>query len=196
MTQHPLISVIKSYTDFPDNEAACFLSFFEERQYKRNATLLEEGNVAHEVFFIIKGVLRQYIITEEGHERTCNFAFENEFLTDLESFSRQSRAASSIVALEHTTCLVVTCVNVVQLINNSPAAAEFFRIVVENVATGNIRRIKSLLSLSPEKQFGELLQNKPEILQRVPQRYIAQFLGIAPESLSRIRKRLMEHQKS
>jgi len=62
---------------------------------------------------------------------------------------------------------------------------------VENVATENIRRTKSLLSLSPEKQFEELLENKPGILQRVPQRYIAQYIGIAPESLSRIRKRLM-----
>ena len=196
MTHHPLIAAIKSYTDFPDDEAASFLSFFEEKQYKRNAMLLEEGKVAHEVFFIIKGALRQYIVTEEGHERTCNFAFENEFLTDLESFSRQSRAASSIVALEHTTCLVNSCINLVQIIKTSPSAAEFFRIVVENVATENIRRTKSLLSRSPEKQFAELVHNKPEILQRVPQRYIAQFLGIAPESLSRIRKRLMEHQKS
>jgi CRP-like cAMP-binding protein len=68
--------------------------------------------------------------------------------------------------------------------------------VVENVATENIRRTKSLLSLSPEKQFEELLENKPGILQRVPQRYIAQYIGIAPESLSRIRKRLMAPQKS
>ena len=140
--------------------------------------------------------MRQYIVSEEGHERTCNFAFENEFITDLESFSRQSRTASGIVALEHTTCLVITCINLVQIIKTSPAAAEFFRMIVENIATENIRRTKSLLSLSPEKQFEELMQNKPEILQRVPQRYIAQFLGIAPESLSRIRKRRMEYQKS
>ncbi|ANH80785.1 hypothetical protein A8C56_07145 [Niabella ginsenosidivorans] len=78
----------------------------------------------------------------------------------------------------------------------SAATAEFFRMLVENVATQNIRRTKSLLSLSPEKQFIELFQEKPGLLQRVPQRYIAQYLGIAPESLSRIRKRLLTTRKS
>mgnify|MGYP001103297593 CR=1 FL=1 len=194
--QHPLITTIKNHTNFPDDEAAYLLSFFEERKYRRGSVLLEEGNVAHEVFFIVKGALRQYIVNEEGIERTCNFCFENEFLTDLESFSRQSRAASTIVTLEPATCMVINCINLVEAIKTSPATAELFRVIVENVATENIRRTKSLLSLSPEKQFEELLQNKPEIMQRVSQRYIAQYLGIAPESLSRIRKRLMAVQKS
>lgn len=193
--QHPLITTIRAYTSFPNDEAAYLLSFFEERKYKRNTVLLKEGNVAHEVFFIIKGALRQYIVSEDGLEKTCNFSFENEFLTDLESFSRQSRAASTIVTLEPAICMVITCISLVEAIKNSPATAELFRIIVENVAHENIRRTKSLLSLSPEKQFEELLQNKPEIMQRVSQRYIAQYLGIAPESLSRIRKRLTEHQK-
>lgn len=194
--QHSLITTVKRYTDFPDSEAAYLFSFFEERKYKRNVMLLEEGSVAHEVYFITKGALRQYITTEEGVERTCNFAFECDFLTDLESFSRQSRSASNIVTLEPTTCLVINCVNLVEAIRTSPATAELFRIVVENVATENIRRTKSLLSLSPEKQFEELLLHAPQVLQRVSQRYIAQYLGIAPESLSRIRKRLMANQKS
>ncbi|MFT3702182.1 MAG: Crp/Fnr family transcriptional regulator [Agriterribacter sp.] len=190
------LSTIQSYTNFSDAEAAYLMSFFHERHYKRNEVLLQEGKVAHEAFFIVKGALRQYIITEEGVEKTCNFCFENEFLTDLESFSRQSRAAASIVALEPTTCLAITCTGLVEAIKTSPASAEMFRIIVENVATENIRRTKSLLSLSPEKQFEELLQHKPEIFQRVSQRHIAQYLGIAPESLSRIRKRLMTPQKS
>jgi len=194
--QHILLNTIRTYTHFPDDEAAYVLSFFEERTYKRHAVLLEEGKVAHEVFFIVKGALRQFILTEDGIEKTCNFCFENEFLTDLESFSRQSRAASTIIALEPTTCMIINCVNLVEIIKTSTAAAELFRIVVENVATENIRRTKSLLSLSPEKQFEELMLNKPEIMQRVSQRYIAQYLGIAPESLSRIRKRLMVAQKS
>lgn len=196
MVQHSLLTTIRSYTSFSDEEAKYLLSFFEERKYKRGAVLLEEGKVAHEVFFIDKGALRQYIVGEDGIERTCNFCFENEFLTDLESFSRQSRTASFIVALEPTTCFVINCINLVEAVKTSPASAELFRIVVENVATENIRRTKSLISLSPEKQFEELLNNKPEIMQRVPQRYIAQYLGIAPESLSRIRKRLMTPQKS
>lgn len=190
------IHTIRQYTHFTDAEATYLLSFFEEIKYKRNDVLLQEGNVAHEVFFIVTGALRQYIVTEEGLEKTCNFSFENEFLTDLESFSRQSRSASNIVALESTACLAMNCVGLVEAIKTSPATSELFRIIVEHVATENINRTKSLLTLSPEKQFAELLERKPQILQRVSQRYIAQYLGIAPESLSRIRKRTMISQKS
>ncbi|WP_300600420.1 Crp/Fnr family transcriptional regulator [Niabella sp.] len=193
---HPFIATIRGFTAFPDAEADYFLSLFSEKKYKRGALLLEEGQVANEVFFIMKGSLRQYFLNEEGQERTCNFSMEYSFLTDLESFSRKSRSASSIVALEPTTCLVITCKDLVTALHTSPATAEFFRIIVENVAAENIRRTKSLLSLSPEKQFSDLLQEKPQLLQRVPQRYIAQYLGIAPESLSRIRKRMMVPQKS
>ncbi len=72
----------------------------------------------------------------------------------------------------------------------------FFNVIIENVATDGINRTKSLLSKRAEQQFEELLLAKPHILQRVPQRYIAQYLGVAPESLSRIRKRLATSGKS
>ncbi|WP_040679829.1 Crp/Fnr family transcriptional regulator [Niabella aurantiaca] len=193
---HPLIATVRRFTAFPDAEADYFLSFFSEKKYKRGAVLLEEGHVAHEVFFIMKGATRQYFFNEEGQERTCNFSMEQEFITDLESFSRKARSATSIVALEPTTCMAIACTDLATALHTSPATAEFFRIVVEHVAAENIRRTKSLLSLSPEKQFSDLLRDKPLLFQRVPQRYIAQYLGIAPESLSRIRKRMMAVQKS
>jgi hypothetical protein len=78
----------------------------------------------------------------------------------------------------------------------SAAMSEYFRMLIERVAAKSIKRTKSLLSFSPEKQFLELIEDQPEIFQRVPQRYIAQYLGIAPESLSRIKKRLMVGVKS
>ena len=177
---------------FPDDEEKYVLSLFKEKKYKRQALLLQEGKLAQEVFFVVKGSLRLFIHTEEGQERTCNFIFENEFVTDLESFSRQTRATAAIMALEPSTCLTIDCNDLVEALKHSPATAEFFRMIVEEVATDNMRRTKSLLSLSPEKQFDELLQNRPGILQRVPLRYIAQYVGIAPESLSRIRKRRLE----
>jgi CRP-like cAMP-binding protein len=196
MHQYPLIEKLKSHMDFPDDELAYLLSLFEEKAYKRNTILLEEGKVAHEVFFVLKGALRQYFVNEDGIEQTCNFSFENQFFTDLESFSRQSRAASSIMTMEASVCLVITCINLAEAITTSPATAIFFGKIVEEIAAENIRRTRSLLSLAPEKQFKELVEINPEIVQRVPQRYIAQYLGIAPESLSRIRKRMMTIQKS
>lgn len=186
-----LIGIIRRDVPVSAEEAQLILSYFSEKTYKRNQVLLHAGEVAHEVFFVLKGALHQFYVDEAGNERTCNFSFEHNFVTDLESFSYQTPSPSFIKALTATTCLSIRCTGLVALMKESPAMAEFFRIVVERVAAKSIKRTKSLLSFSPEKQFLELLEEEPEIFQRVPQRYIAQYLGIAPESLSRIKKRVM-----
>jgi CRP-like cAMP-binding protein len=190
------LQAIRAYAPISQGEGEYFYSFFRREKYKRNTLLLEEGTTAHEVFFVEKGCLRQFFFTDKGVEKTCNFVFEQEFITDLESFSRQTKATTNIIAQEPTECLVTTCKDLVECMAGAPAVAAFFNTVIENVATANIRRIQSLLSQSPEQQFEELLQNKPQILQRISQRYIAQYLGIAPESLSRIRKRALVGAKS
>lgn len=190
MLKHALIHAINKVSPVTEEAASLALSIFEEKTYKKNTVLLEAGKTAHEVFFITKGSLRQFYTDEAGNERICNFSFEDDFLTDLESFSRQIPSTSSIIAQENCTCLVTDCVKLANALKESDDIAKFFSTIVENVASDSIRRTKSLLSFSPEKQFLELVEDKPQILQRVPQRYIAQYLGIAPESLSRIRKRL------
>lgn len=191
-----LIRAIEKVIPVPEAEAALILSSFKEKKYKRNILLLRSGEVAHEAFFVLNGALHQFYLDENGNERTCNFTFENDFVTDLESFSQQTQSPSSIKTLTETTCLSIRCTELVALMKQSPATGEFFRVLVEQIAAKSIKRTKSLLSFSPEKQFAELMQDQPEILQRVPQRYIAQYLGIAPESLSRIRKRIMAGAKS
>ncbi len=191
-----LIDTMRKDVTVADEEAAVILSFFKEKKYKRNMVLLRSGEVAHEVFFVLRGALHQFYIDEVGNERTCNFTFERDFVTDLESFSQQTRSPSSIKALTETTCLIIRCTGLVDLMKISPATHEFFRILIERIAAKSIKRTKSLLSFSPEKQFVELIEEQPEIFQRVPQRYIAQYLGIAPESLSRIKKRVMLAAKS
>lgn len=191
-----LISVIRRDVAVADEEAALILSGFKERRFKRSDILLRAGEVAHEVFFILSGAVHQFYLGESGNERTCNFCFEKDFITDLESFSQQTRSASSIKALSPVHCLSIRCTELVPLMKASPAMAEFFRIIVERVASRSIRRTKSLLSFSTEQQLQELLQEQPELFLNVPQRYIAQYLGIAPESLSRIRKRMMVSAKS
>lgn len=193
---HPLINIVQKSVSLTEEEVAATLYFFQEKKYKRNEILLRAGEVSHHVYFVQSGGLHQFYLDEAGNERTCNFTFENEFVTDLESFSQQTRSASSIKALEPTVCYQVNCVDLVELLKQSPAVSEFFRIVVERVASESIRRTKNLLSFSPEKQFNELLEQRPDIFQRVPQKLIAQYLGIAPESLSRIKKRILVAAKS
>lgn len=194
--ENQLIAIIRKEVPVTEEEAAFILSFFKAQSFKRNSILLRSGQVAHEVFFVLKGALHQFYTDEAGNERTCNFTFENDFVTDLESFSQKTISPSSIKALTETTCLSARCADIVTLLKQSAPMNEYFRVLVERIAARSIKRTKSLLAFSPEKQFQELIEEQPEIFQRVPQRYIAQYLGIAPESLSRIKKRLMAGEKS
>lgn len=187
---------LSSFMTVPPQDLAFFFSFFRERKYKKNELLLREGDIAQEVYFIRKGALRQFFVNEDGLEKTCYFCFEAEFFTDLESFSHRSRATSNIIALEPTECLAITCSDLAEAMEQSTAIATVCRAIIEKVSTDNIKRIRSLISLSPESQLKELIQHKPQLLERVPQRYIAQYLGVAPESLSRIRKRMLAPRKT
>ena len=186
-----LIKTIHSKVPLTSTDEEFIQTFFKRKVYARGEMLLRAGEVPHEIFFITEGVVHQFYLDEEGREHSCNFCFENDFITDLESFSEQIPSSSNITALKKTICLSVRCIELVELFQKSPAVEAFFRLLVEKLAAKSIRRTKSLLSFSPEKQFLDLLESEPEILQRIPQKYIAQYLGIAPESLSRIKKRLM-----
>ncbi|MFZ1528270.1 MAG: Crp/Fnr family transcriptional regulator [Ferruginibacter sp.] len=193
---HPLIHTIRKDVDLSDEEAAYMLSFYREKSYRKNELILQPGVVAHDVFFVLNGGLHQYYITENGADRSCAFCFENNYITDLESFSKKIPASSYLRTLMPSKCLLISCEDLTELLNTSPAVSKYFGILMERIAAESIRRTKSLLSSTPEKQFKELLEQEPEIFQKVPQRYIAQYLGVAPESLSRIKKRLMQAVKS
>ena len=190
------LQAIRAHAAVPQDEIERFYSIFRKTAYKKGALLLEAGKVSHEIFFIQKGGLRQFFVNERGIVKTCSFKFEGEFATDLESFANKTTSTTNIIALEPTQCLVITCQDLICYMAQSPEVSAFFNILVEKIATANIRRIQSLLSRSPEEQLNELLQERPQLLQRVPQRYIAEYLGVAPESLSRIRKRMLASPKS
>ena len=165
-------------------------SINETQFYYRRAMLLMK------FFLLSKEVCINFILTKQATNEAAILLSKMNLLPTLKVLPQQTRSASYIKTLESAECFIISCTDLVALIKLSPAVSEFFRIVVENVAAESIRRTKSLLASSPEQQFLELIETKPHLFQRVPQKYIAQYLGIAPESLSRIRKRLMVHEKS
>lgn len=147
---YELISTFRKDVVMPDDEAAYILSYFKEQHFKRNATLLHAGEVAHEVFFVTQGVLHQFYIDEAGNERTCNFAFENEFVTDLESFSKKTVSPSTIKTLTPATCLTISCSDLVPLMRESRAMSDFFYMLIERTAAASIRRTKACCHLPPK----------------------------------------------
>ncbi|SDG23845.1 cAMP-binding domain of CRP or a regulatory subunit of cAMP-dependent protein kinases [Dyadobacter soli] len=166
------------------------------KRYQRGEVLLQGGEVPQEVFFVLSGALHQFYVEETGTEHTCNFTFEREFVTDLEAFQKRIDSPSTIQAMTDATVLCISHQDFTLMLAESPAVAEYFRVLVARIAEQGIKRTKLLLSSSPEKRFIEFTREQPDLLRRVPQRYVAQYLGMTPESLSRIKKRLMTSEKS
>jgi CRP-like cAMP-binding protein len=141
--------------------------------------------------FILKGCLR-YFYNVEGQEHTGQFFFENSWYTDYESFLSEKPSKQNIEALEKTEILLLQKKDLEKLYETYPKFERFGRLMAENAYLGVRKKNENLVNLSPEDRYLKLVKERPKVIERVAQHYIASFLGIQPQSLSRIRKRILE----
>ena len=186
-----LLRVIRQHHPMGVGEAEVVASCFKVVNVKRKTVLLLPGQTAHQLYFIVSGVLHMYYADERGLQYSCNFFMPGELATDLESFAKQLPAGNALEALKSTTCLSISCKASGVLMQQSPAFHKYAMDVIEATAMDNINRTKDLLGLPPEARYQKLLATRPDLIREIPQKYIARFLGISPESLSRIRNRLV-----
>lgn len=169
--------------------------YFEVREVKRKDYLLQEGNVCHFIGFVCEGTVRHFHI-KDGVEKTCDISFEKSWVTDFKSFTSQSICTMNLQAMENTIIFSISFENLHKLYKECSKYETFGRIMAEQVAQRATEIAMSLSSEKPEERFQNLLKKQSDLFQRVPQKYIANFLGISPESLSRIQKRIITKQKS
>ncbi|SEL50099.1 Crp/Fnr family transcriptional regulator [Parapedobacter koreensis] len=191
-----LLRAIQMHHVLAAQEAQVIASYFKQASFSRKSSLLQAGETAHRLYFVVSGILHMYYADERGQQHSCNFFMPGELATDLESFSKQIPASNTIEALANAECLSISCKETVSLMQESPAFNKYVMDVVEAIAMQNINRTKDLLSLQPESRYQKLMATRPDIVRTVPQKYIARFLGISPESLSRIRSRMATSQTS
>lgn len=160
------------------------------RSIKKKQLFIAEGKVCREMAFICKGSFRFYKVID-GIEVSTYFSFEHDWVSAYTSFLHKTPSFISIEAMEDSELLVLTWDDLQQLYNNHVVFERFGRLVAEYVATCLDERMHSLLLKTPEERYLKTLSDKSIYFERVPQHYIASYLGIAPESLSRIRKRVM-----
>lgn len=172
-------------------EAEAFSKAFTLRKLKRKEILLHEGEVCRYTAFILKGCLR-YFYNVEGQEHTGQFFFENSWYTDYESFLSEKPSKQNIEALEKTEILLLQKKDLEKLYETYPKFERFGRLMAENAYLGVRKKNENLVNLSPEDRYLKLVKERPKVIERVAQHYIASFLGIQPQSLSRIRKRILE----
>lgn len=161
---------------------------FEEREIPAKTILLNEGEIAHQLFFIKKGCLRLWF-NNDGKDITFQFFFEKQAVSSIESFLSGQPSQFTLESIEPTTVVAVskdgfnTLCDLYPDLKNELQKITFQR--MGNYAMLFLSRIKD----NPQKRYNELVKNNPEIIRRVPQHYIASYLGITPISLSRIRNK-------
>ncbi|TAE32228.1 MAG: Crp/Fnr family transcriptional regulator [Cytophagales bacterium] len=170
-------------------------TFFEQKAVKRKDLLLQNGKVCNFIGFIANGTIRHFHV-KEGVERTCDISFENAWVTDFQSFTQNTPGIMNLQAVEDTTVLIIKKDSLYKLYTECAKYETFGRVMAEQVAQRATEIAMSLSSEKPEERFQNLLKRQPDLFQRVPQKYIANFLGISPESLSRIRSRILKKLKS
>jgi CRP-like cAMP-binding protein len=170
-------------------------TYFSRRILKKKELLLSENEVCRFIAFIENGAVRHFHI-KNGDEKTCDLSFTGSWITDFHSFNNMMPGKMNLQALESTSVLLIDKPGLSALYQNCPKFETFGRIVAEQVAQRATEIAMSLSSEKPEERFVNLLHRQPDLLQKVPQKYVANFLGISPESLSRIRNRLVTKEKS
>lgn len=169
--------------------------YFELTRIKKKDFLLQDGKVCNFIGFIDKGTIRHFHI-KEGIEKTCDISFENSWVTDFQSFTHNTSCRMNLQAMEDTTVFIIRKENLYKLYSECYKYETFGRLMAEQVAQRATEIAMSLSSDKPEERFQNLVRKQPDLFQRVPQKYIANFLGVSPESLSRIQKRIHTRQKS
>ena len=183
-------NLIQQFVKLSDDEWAMIVPHLKERTIKKNDFLLREGQQGKELAYVVQGTMRHFY-TRNGEEKTTYFYFENSLTGPYVSCISGKPSLISFEALADTKLLVFSYAALQALYAQSHTWEKFGRVVAEYLAMGLEDRMVGLLMLSPEERYLQLLQsNKQKIIERIPQHLIANYLGITPVSLSRIRNRV------
>ena len=185
---------IKKFVDFNEAEWILFTQHLKFSSLKKKHYFAEFGKVCDKVGFIASGSVRYFNI-KDGQEITGYFSFENEFVSSYKSYLTGTPGLNYIQALEDTKLITFTRKDMDEMLANPMLAYKmerFGRLVAEHYLCCYEDRVTSFVTQTPEERYLQLLSTGREILQRMPQHYVANFLGITPVSLSRIRKRILE----
>jgi CRP-like cAMP-binding protein len=180
---------VKSF-GFNEDELDHFLSHFKKRELKKKNFYSIAGDISNAKAYINKGCTRTFVMDEDGYERILFFSFEDWWLCDFASFNSGKRGNWYVEAIEDCELLVISKVDWEKMEMEIPKMLQWYTVKVPKSAGAMANRLIETKISSPEERYLNLLKTQPQIFQRVPLQFIAAFLNIQPQSLSRMRKRL------
>ncbi|GLB50018.1 Crp/Fnr family transcriptional regulator [Neptunitalea lumnitzerae] len=184
------INYISSYIKLTNQELKALEPFCTIITLQKNELLFKEGAVANELYFLNQGAIRLFY-NVDGNEKTAFFYLSNQFICAGESYTYQTPSSENFQAIENSEVIIFKRKHIEKLLASFPKFEIIARIAVETELINYQHMVKSFITKSPEERYIQLLQNNKELFQKVPQQYIATYLGVSPETLSRIKKRTL-----
>lgn len=186
---HPIIAYMSTMTHLSDDEIRSIIEVIKIKEYKKGTLLLKEGEVTNKCYMTLKGCVRSYYI-EDGIEHTTAFYTEGDSISSTLSNVNQKPSRHYLECIEDTTLSEMTVEGEKKLYHQHPRFETMCRVQVEKDFGTYQEEHTRLMNASPEDRYKHLLESRPGLVQRVPQYQLASLIGIKPESLSRIRKRI------
>lgn len=181
---------IKEKVSITDDKFDFAKTLFIPKKLRKKQYLLQEGDVCRYTAFVEKGLLRTFSVDEKGNEPILQFSFEGWWIADIYSFLTEEPSIYNIEAIEGCELLLITKPSWDILLEKVPVFERYFRLLIQNSLIATQRRLMSSLSETAEEKYTRLINNFPGCIQRVPQHMIASYLGITPETLSRVRSQM------
>jgi CRP/FNR family transcriptional regulator, anaerobic regulatory protein len=184
-----LITHIRSFIDFNDEDAAFISSKITLLKLKKKAFVLTPGKQCKANYFVVSGLMRLYFISKKETEQITQFALENWWITDYDSIDSKRPSHFYIQAIEDTKILVLDQQTEDELITAIPAFERYLRIMLQKAFTASQRRMEMIFNMTDEERYRNFSTRFPDFNQRVPQYMVASYLGVTPQFISRVRAR-------
>lgn len=186
-----LLQTINQKVKLSKEDIDLIQNYFEPISFAKNTIIEEQNKIGDYLYFINSGFIRLFYDDENGIENTNQISTSNEFVVSYLDFIQGNPAKENIESITESELIRIKKADLRILIDQSENFKNFSVTIFEKAMTATSNRANDLATLSAEQRYKKLIQNQPEILQNIPIQYIASFLGMKPESLSRIRKNII-----
>jgi len=187
-----ILENIAKHVSLTPEEQTLFLSLTETKTYKAKTILLKAGEICTHSFFVTKGILRSYTIDENGVEHVMSFACPGWWIADMYSYLSQRPGQLYIEVNEDAEVILLSKENQEQLYTKIPKTERFFRILIENSLIANQQRLIDNLSFTAEARYDKFTKKYAELVNCLPQKQIASYIGVTPEFFSKMKARLLK----
>lgn len=177
---------IEAITVLSDEEYHYIQTFFTRKKVRKNQYLLHEGDDVRYEFLVLSGIYKVFYVDEQGKEYILQFAQKNWWMSDYYAFFKEKKATVYIDCMEEGEVLVSTLQSREKLAAEFHKMEHFFRVKLTNGYVALQQRIKLLLSSTPQQRYEEFSRLYPDFMLRIPKKYIAEYLGVSRETLSRL----------